>query len=229
MISLRTLINTTIFWFLTAIVFWGYTKWIDNTPAKELLYAIGWSDLGNLTISNNETIGITNEAQLLQKIDNMEKMIQATNMSCALLQLNTSNTANTITTQNTTVSSTQTITIPVFDAIMNTKLPASEQGTEKALRLIQRPVSSTNPTIPEIFGILTSLNLTNEEQQQGLINMFAGSPLSLGNHTLENGVLTLSILGSQSLSSAQFTIISSILEKTYTQFSGITSVIVQQA
>lgn len=81
----------------------------------------------------------------------MEKMIQATNMSCALLQLNTSNTANTITTQNTTVSSTQTITIPVFDAIMNTKLPASEQGTEKALRLIQRPVSSTNPTIPEIF------------------------------------------------------------------------------
>ena len=157
-------------------------------------------------------------------------MIQATNMSCALSQLKTSNTTTTelTTTQNTTNTS-QTIAIPVFDTLINTTLSATDQGTDKALRLIQRPVSSTNPTIPEIFWILTSLNLTNEEQQQGLINMFAGSQLSLGNHTLENGLLTLSILWSQSLSSAQFKIISSILEKTYTQFSWITSVIVQQA
>lgn len=116
-----------------------------------MLYTIGWADLGNLTISNNETIGITNEAQLLQKIDNMEKMIQATNMSCALSQLNSSSNSSPITTTQNTTNVSQTIAIPVFDAIMNTKLPTSEQGTENALRLIQRPVSSNNPTIPEIF------------------------------------------------------------------------------
>lgn len=89
MISLRTLINTTFFWFLACVVFWGYTRWIDNTPAKELLYTIGWSDLGNLTITTNEGLSIDNSSVLIQKLDNMEKMIQATNMNCSLLQLNT--------------------------------------------------------------------------------------------------------------------------------------------
>lgn len=231
MISLRTLINTTIFWFLAVIVFWWYTRWIDATPAKELLYTIGWADLGNLTISNNETFGITNETQLLQKIDNMEKMIQATNMSCALLQLNTGtpNIGLNNITPKTESPATQNITVPVFDSIMNSQLPASEQWTSKALRVVQRSIVSTNPTIPEIFELISGINLTSQEQAQGLVDVFAWSQITLGQYTLNNWILTLPLVWSESLSSAQIQIISSILEITYKQFPQITTVIVQQA
>ena len=97
MISFRTLVNTTLFRFVALVIFWGYTRWIDNTPAKELLYTIGWSDLGNLTISTDENLSIQSQSSLVQKLDNIERMVQATNMSCSLVQLNTttSNTSNT--------------------------------------------------------------------------------------------------------------------------------------
>lgn len=232
MISFRTLINTTIFWALALVVFRGYTRWIDNTPAKELLYAIGWSDLGNLTISSNESFGITNEAQLLQKLDTMEKMIQATNMSCALIQLNTSGSQNNTTSLfNSNIwwdsSTQQTINIPTFNAVLNAQLPESEQATIQALSMIQRPIGN-NPNINDIFQLIKQPQLSSSEQAQWNINIFDNTNLTLGQYNLNNGTLTLPILWSESLSSAQFWLISSIIEKVYTQFPEITNVIVQQ-
>ena len=60
-------------------------------------------------------------------------MIQATNMSCALLQLNTGTPTLGINNNALTPSldpssaATQNITVPVFDSIMNAQLPAAEQ------------------------------------------------------------------------------------------------------
>ena len=235
MISLRTLINTTFFWFLALIIFWAYTKWIDNTPAKELLYAIGRSDLGNLTVTTNEWLSIDNQSQLIQKLDNMEKMIQATNMNCALLQLNTQS-SSTLGINNTTLFpslpttsvASQTIAIPVFNSVLNAQLPQNEQATDAALSMIQRPLDSSNPTINDIFSFITNLSLSSDETSKWLINIFNGYHISLGKYTLSEGVLTLPLMSTDSLSSTQFNLISSILEKTYTQFPEITKVIVQQ-
>lgn len=233
MISLRTLINTTIFWALALVVFWGYTKWIDTTPAKELIHAIWWSDLGNLTITTNEWFGITNETQLLQKIDNMEKMIQATNMTCSLIQLNNTTPNKALDTSTTQSSNTlpattqQTMSIPVFNTILNNQLAPSQQATQQALSIIQRPIHN-NPTISDIFQLIINPELTTLEQNQWYMNIFAGTNLSLWDYTLDNGILTLPLQGTQSLSSAQFQIISTIVEKTYQQFPEVNTVIVQQ-
>lgn len=229
MISFRTLVNTTFFWFLAAIIFRAYTRWIDNTPAKELLYNIGWSDLGNL--ASDQWFSTDNQSQLMQKIDNMEKMVQATNMNCALLQLNTQWSLWWISSQSTTPSTQQqnsTVAIPVFNSVLNAQLPKNEQATDAALSMIQRPLDSSNPTINDIFSFITNLSLSSDETSKWLINIFNGYHISLGKYTLSEGTLTLPLMSTETLSSTQFNLISSILEKTYTQFPEITKVIVQQ-
>jgi hypothetical protein len=51
LISLRTLINTTLFRFIAVLWFWLYTKY-DSEPAKYLLYIIWRDQLWNIEITN---------------------------------------------------------------------------------------------------------------------------------------------------------------------------------
>ena len=77
-ISLRTLINTTIFWFIVLFGFWLYTRY-DSTPAKYLLYAIGWDNLGNISIvneasQNKEAVDVLSNQLIAERLQNLEEL-----------------------------------------------------------------------------------------------------------------------------------------------------------
>lgn len=132
MISLRTFVNTSLCWIFVLVGFWAYTRWIDNTPAKQLLHDIGWDQLGNLTITTNETLTVNDEQSLISKLNAMESMIQATNMSCAMMHLHQQPQINLQVpeTPKTTVQTESTygqVMVPVFDTIANSKLAESDQ------------------------------------------------------------------------------------------------------
>ena len=78
LISIRTLINTTLFWIF--IVFWFrvYTKY-DPTPAKYLLYTIGRDNLWNIQvvdnqIATNNTVEELSNQLIAQRLANIEQI-----------------------------------------------------------------------------------------------------------------------------------------------------------
>lgn len=191
MISFRTLVNTTLFWFIVVLSFWAYTRRVNTTPAKELLYAIGWADLGNLTVTKQEVISMDEQSTLIQKIDGMEKMMQAINMSCALAQMNNQSSTHLI--EQGTPTTTTMIQVPVFSAIHNAQLPAQSQFGDKALVKIKRETHVASTDIPQLFDVLVGLSLQEDEKKQGLVNVFEGSQLQLHEHSINGAVLTLKI------------------------------------
>ena len=153
-------------------------------------------------------------------------MIQATNMNCSLGQLNTGSTTveNTNSINKNGENLSKTINIPVFDTIRNGTLPTKEQATSSALLMVQRPILIENPTVNQIFDSLKNLVLTPEEQQKGLINIFTNTSIGIEKSSLKDTALTIILSNTKSLSSTEFNLVSSILEKVYTQFPGISSV-----
>ncbi len=81
LISLRTLINTTIFRFIIVLWFWLYTKY-DSTPAKYLLYAIGRDNLWNIEVTsptsspsvNTGTIEYLSNQLIAERLTNLEQL-----------------------------------------------------------------------------------------------------------------------------------------------------------
>lgn len=79
LISLRTLINTTLFWIVILIGFRFYTKY-DPTPAKYLLYTIGRNDLWNIEITtptssiNTWTVEYLSNQLIAERLANLEQL-----------------------------------------------------------------------------------------------------------------------------------------------------------
>lgn len=79
LISLRTLINTTLFWFIILIWFWLYTKY-DPTPAKYLLYAIWREKLWNIEVTtpwssiNTWTVEYLSNQLIAERLNNLEQL-----------------------------------------------------------------------------------------------------------------------------------------------------------
>lgn len=162
-------------------------------------------------------------------------MIKATNMNCSLIQVNSEKNIAPLPTPNSpqdnTISSQsnnrQVIDIPVFDMKKNNQLPKKEQATVSALSSVQRQVATESPTIDDIFDMIRNIKLTPQETTQGLINVFENTPISIQTSSLKNGVLMISLSNIDSLSSSELNLVTSILEKTYSQFTDISSVIIQ--
>ena len=120
------------------------------------------------------------------------------------------------------------IALPVLNTIQNEKLSPQDQRTTKSLSMIQRSLPTSNPSINESFNLLKEFQPSNQEQKQGITNIFAGADITLGDVALNNGILTLKLEGINKLSQQQGSLISVILQQFYTQFSGIHSVVITQ-
>lgn len=80
LISLRTLINTTLFRCIVVLGFWLYTKY-NPEPAKYLLYYIGRDKLGNIEVVNaNPSLASTGTIESLsnqliaERLANIEQL-----------------------------------------------------------------------------------------------------------------------------------------------------------
>lgn len=81
-ISLRSVVNTTLFWIVIALSFRAYTRFINAEPAKYFLHSIGRDTLWNITIitENNNTISDETKIDVLsneliaQRLDNIEQI-----------------------------------------------------------------------------------------------------------------------------------------------------------
>ena len=79
LISLRTLINTTLFRCIVIVWFWLYTKY-DSEPAKYLLYIIGRDKLGNIEVTtptssvNTGTIEYLSNQLIAERLANIEQL-----------------------------------------------------------------------------------------------------------------------------------------------------------
>ena len=128
LISLRTLINTTLFRFAIVLWFWFYTKY-DPTPAKHLLYTIWRDTLWNIEVTNPPAISSSLNTWTVEYLSNqliaerLANLEQLCNKSVRLSlydqeptpSTNTNNNtiANTITTGTTNIINGKTI--PVID------------------------------------------------------------------------------------------------------------------
>jgi hypothetical protein len=78
LISIRTLINTTLFWIIVVFWFRLYTKY-DPTPAKYLLYTIGRDNLWNIQvvdnqIATNNTVEDLSNQLIAERLSNLEEI-----------------------------------------------------------------------------------------------------------------------------------------------------------
>lgn len=229
-ISVRTLVNTTLFRAFLLFAFWAYTRWIDDTPAKRLLYSIGWTQLWELTIVNTENISLSGDI-FNQRLDKIETLIQATNMNCSLSLLE-SGKESTISNTNwslvlPSLSTMNSLDIPVFDLISDNKLPIEQRANIKSFTSIQRPITNTKLQTPsDIINFLKNITLTTEEQKKWYINLFDWQKFTIGIQTLKENILTLSLNGIESLSSTQQILITEAIKKVFSQFPEIQTVII---
>jgi len=125
LISVRTLINTTLFWIF--IVFWFrlYTKY-DPTPAKYLLYTIGRDNLWNIEITtptsslNTWTVEYLSNQLIAERLANLEQLCsKSIRVSLyaqePVLPTNPLNNLSTLTVATWTTNITNERTIPVID------------------------------------------------------------------------------------------------------------------
>jgi|GEM_PF-5738203 len=84
LISLRTLINTTLFRIIVLVGFWTYTKLFDQEPAKYLLHMIGWDKLGNITVVQESN---SSREDLSSRLENIERWTKSTHNICLVQSL----------------------------------------------------------------------------------------------------------------------------------------------
>ena len=106
LISIRTLINTTLFWIAIVFGFRLYTKY-DPTPAKHLLYTIGRDNLWNIQIVDNQlatddTVQDLSNQLIAERLSNLEQIcsksvrlsIYDQSLMTTMPVISTTNTAN---------------------------------------------------------------------------------------------------------------------------------------
>lgn len=197
--------------------------------------------MGNLTLTTNELLSISSESELIQKLDSIERMIQATNMTCSehnyLSSVPTSqNNKSTLplisrpsstTTQQSQQDSTKSISIPVFNALLNNSLDQTAQYGSESLQEISYELTSSNPDVREIFDTIKHPPLTEQEYDQWLQDIFWQSDLWLRSVSLNPwGVLQLQLEGGEELTPQELELFHIMLTQTYSQFSWITSVVI---
>ncbi len=228
LISLRTMVNTTIFWLVILLWFRWYTRWIDSTPAQRLLQSIGWDEFAQLSLPTETTCQTD---VLYDKLLQLEGMMQATTITCAGNNFAQNNNIQPIqfpwiqspTLPSIVPASQQMLQIAVFDSQKDGQLPPAQQANPQSLAMIARPVSSLW-SIEDIIKILKNTTLTPSEQSAWYSNIFNSVPFSVINSTLEQWTLTLTIGGVDSFSSAQLWILESALQKTLLQFPQINQI-----
>ncbi len=193
-ISVRTMVNTTLFRAFLLLAFWAYTRWIDDTAAKKALYNIGWTELSDLTVITTENINLSGDI-FNQRLDKIESLIQATNMNCSLGLLEEQKSTSSTTNESIVFSSLSTLPslqIPVFDMVADNKLPAEQRANINSFAMISRPIASAKlQTANDIVEFLKNITLTPEEQKKGYINIFDDQKLMVSNQKLANNTLTL--------------------------------------
>jgi len=119
LISIRTLINTTLFWIFIVFGFRVYTKY-DPTPAKYFLYTIGRDNLWNIQVVDNQ-IATTNTVEELsnqliaQRLANIEQICsRSVRLSIYDQQPTTTMPITTTLDSSSTITTTGT-TVPVID------------------------------------------------------------------------------------------------------------------
>lgn len=126
LISLRTLINTTLFRFVVLLWFWFYTKY-DPTPAKYLLYTIWRDKLWNIEITtpeasssiNTGTVEYLSNQLIAERLYNIEQLCGKSIRLPFYEQNTTTNLSNqtlpTVSSNNNTWIANQGANIPVID------------------------------------------------------------------------------------------------------------------
>lgn len=71
-ISIRTFINTTLLWIFVIVIFWWYTRFVDETAAQKLVHFIGRDKLGNLTVTVVDQP--LSEQLIVDKLANIEQI-----------------------------------------------------------------------------------------------------------------------------------------------------------
>ncbi len=179
-ISIRTLINTTLFWAILLCGFRGYTRWLDARPAQELINAIGRNHLAAM---DTRTPAEDSNTALIKKIDMIQSSISATQSICSSVppiieKYMNQSILNPITTINTA-----TVTLGLLDNKSLTIIPVS------------RPLSTNYTAVwpTEAVSTLLSYVPTTSDQAMGMSNSFAGSSLSLINANVSDGTVTLTL------------------------------------
>ncbi len=119
LISVRTLINTTLFWIFIVFGFRVYTKY-DPTPAKYLLYTIGRDNLWNIEVVNNQiatnnTVEELSNQLIAQRLANIEQICsRSVRLSIYDQQPTTTMPITTTLDSSSTITTTGT-TVPVID------------------------------------------------------------------------------------------------------------------
>ena len=126
LISLRTLINTTLFRVVVLLWFWFYTKY-DPTPAKYLLYTIWRDKLWNIEVTtpgtsssiNTGTVEYLSNQLIAERLYNIEQLCGKSIRLPFYEQNTTINTSNqtlpTVSSNNSTWITNQGANIPVID------------------------------------------------------------------------------------------------------------------
>lgn len=81
-ISLRSVVNTTLFWIVVCISFRAYTRFVNAEPAKYFLHSIGRDILWNITIVTEDSNSISDQSKvdmlsnelIAQRLDNIEQI-----------------------------------------------------------------------------------------------------------------------------------------------------------
>lgn len=120
LISIRTLINTTLFWIFVVVGFRLYTKY-DATPAKYLLYTIGRDNLWNIQvvdnqIATNNTVEELSNQLIAQRLANIEQICsRSVRLSIYDQQPTTAMPITTTIDSSSTMTTTGNTTVPVID------------------------------------------------------------------------------------------------------------------
>ena len=179
-ISIRTLINTTLFWAILLCGFRAYTRWIDARPAQELINAIGRNHLAGM---DTRAPVEDPETALIRKIDMIQSSISATQSICASVPPLVEKYMNQSVLNPTTTINTATITLWLLDNKSLTIIPVS------------RPLSTNYSIVwpTEAVSTLLSYVPTTSDQAMSMSNPFAGSSLSLINANVTDGTITLTL------------------------------------
>lgn len=226
LISARTMVNTTIFWIIILVGFRWYTRWVDSTPAQQMLQAIGWDEFAALSLPSdeNETCKTT---EIYDKLLILEGMVQSTNMNCSVRNITTENTISpsfpSTYFPSSSPDTSSTLQIAVFNSTLDWLLPPGQQANTGSFAMISRPATNLD-SIDDIVTLLKNTTLTPTETQAGYINLFANNPFTISSSSLDNRQLSLVLDNIESLASAQLILLEQALKNTFVQFPQITEV-----
>lgn len=159
----------------------------------------------------------------------MESMIQATNMSCAMMHLHQQPQINLQVpeTPKTTVQTESTygqVMVPVFDTIANSKLAESDQFWPSSLKAVPVSLTKPQPTIADIITLVLNQKLTDQQKSEGLVNIFDTISIQLNTHEVQDQKLTLVFHKFGDLTPGYQKLVQLIFQTLFTQFSSISQV-----